>query len=293
MEPDTQPHPPGKLPLVMLHGFGAGLLQFYKNFDGLHADRWLHAMDLPGFARSSRVPFTPDAEAAEGEYVELIEKWREGMGLDRFILLGHSFGAFLACSYAMKYPSRVRHLVLVDPWGFSIKPAIEGADRGLPLLISTFATRFNPLSPIRAVGPFGPSLMARIRPDLTNIFGEPFMNYVYHCNAQEPSGETAFFHMQIPIGWAKRPMLERIGTQLDPLVPITMVYGLRSWMDSSAGQKVNDLRPFSYVSLYHVRRAGHHVHADQPEEFNDILKEVYSVVDSDQDRTSVDQSTLP
>ena len=99
--------------------------------------------------------------------------------------------------------------------------------------------------------------------------------------------------MQIPIGWAKRPMLERIGTQLDPLVPITMVYGLRSWMDSSAGQKVQVLRPFSYVSLYHVRRAGHHVHADQPEEFNAILKEVYSVVDSEQDRTSVDQSTLP
>lgn len=227
MEPDTQPHPPDKLPLVMLHGFGAGLLQFYKNFDGLHGDRWLHALDLPGFARSSRVPFTPDAEAAESEYVEMIEKWRLGVGLDRFILLGHSFGAFLACSYAMKYPSHVRHLVLVDPWGFSIKPAIEEANRGFPLLISTFATRVNPLSPIRAVGPFGrlisstqhfhpflpllllllpfpplptipgPSLMAKIRPDLTDIFGEPFMNYVYHCNAQEPRfvcGNTGYYY---------------------------------------------------------------------------------------------------
>ena len=155
MEPDTQPHPPGKLPLVMLHGFGAGLLQFYKNFDGLHEDRSLHAMDLPGFARSSRVTFTPEAEAAEREYVELIEKWREGVGLEKFILLGHSFGAFLACSYAMRYPSRVRHLVLVDPWGFSIKPAVGVANSYLSLLISAFAARFNPLTPIRAAGPFG------------------------------------------------------------------------------------------------------------------------------------------
>ena len=156
MEPHVQPHPPDKVPLVMLHGFGAGLLQFYKNFDALHADRWLHAMDLPGFARSSRVTFTPEAEAAESEYVELIEKWREGVGLDKFILLGHSFGAFLACSYAMKYPSRVRHLVLVDPWGFSIKPVTDAvSDSRLASLISTFATRVNPLTPIRAAGPLG------------------------------------------------------------------------------------------------------------------------------------------
>lgn len=69
------------LPLVMVHGFGAGLLQFYKNLDHLHGNQRLMAFDLPGFGRSSRIRFPKDAEGAEDRFVELIEEWREGMGV--------------------------------------------------------------------------------------------------------------------------------------------------------------------------------------------------------------------
>ena len=71
----------GKTPLVMIHGFGAGLLQFYKNFDHLHADRRLLAFDLPGFGRSSRVAFPRDPEGAESQFVDIMEKWRAAMGV--------------------------------------------------------------------------------------------------------------------------------------------------------------------------------------------------------------------
>lgn len=42
------------------------------------------------------------------------------------------------------------------------------------------------------------------------------------------SGEAAFFHMQYNFGWAKRPMLARIETQLSGETPVTMIYGIRS-----------------------------------------------------------------
>ena len=144
-------------PLVMVHGFGAGFLQFYKNLDFLHSRRRVVAFDLPGFARSSRVTFTSDAEAVEMEFVDYIEKWRENMGIAKFILLGHSLGGFLACAYAIKYPCRVRHLILVDPWGFPVKPATLPSTRPpLPWSIAaSWMGRFNPLSPIRIAGPFG------------------------------------------------------------------------------------------------------------------------------------------
>ena len=89
--------------------------------------------------------------------------------------------------------------------------------------------------------------------------------------------------MQIPIGWAKWPMISRIGTELPASVPVTLIYGARSWMDSRTGERVKELRPHSYVRVHYVRRAGHHVHADQPEAFNSVVREVCCLVDRNED----------
>ena len=108
---------PEKIPLVLVHGLWGGVGQFYKNLDHLHKDRRLYALDLPGFARSTRIPFPEEAEAVEAAFVSALERWREGVGLERLVLLGHSLGGFLSLSYSMTHPTRVRHLILDDPWG--------------------------------------------------------------------------------------------------------------------------------------------------------------------------------
>ena len=145
-----------RLPLVMIHGFGCGIPQFYKNFDHLHSNRRLYAIDLPGFARSTRVNFTPDAEKCEQEFVNYIEKWREGVGLEKFILLGHCFGGFISCWYTIEHPDRVRHLILDDPWGFA--PNKDSRERSTSMssrVVSFFKSKFNPLTPVRIAGPLG------------------------------------------------------------------------------------------------------------------------------------------
>lgn len=67
-------------------------------------------------------------------------------------------GGYLASSYAIEYPDRVRHLVLVDPWGFPPKPLESDRQIQIPVWVRTVArivTVFNPLSGLRAAGPWG------------------------------------------------------------------------------------------------------------------------------------------
>ncbi len=42
---------------------------------------------------------------------------RETLGFDRWAVLGHSFGGMVALEYALRYPERVSHLILVDTCG--------------------------------------------------------------------------------------------------------------------------------------------------------------------------------
>lgn len=95
---------------------------------------------------------------AEQQYVRSVEEWRRELKLEKFILLGHSMGGFIATSYAISHPDRVKHLVLADPWGFPERPSDDHIKKEIPLfvrLIARVLRPFNPLSGVRAAGPFG------------------------------------------------------------------------------------------------------------------------------------------
>lgn len=56
------------------------------------------------------------------------------------------------------HPLRVRHLILVDPWGFEPVPPEGVAGLGCPRwveMIIAVASFFNPLAVVRATGPWG------------------------------------------------------------------------------------------------------------------------------------------
>ncbi|XP_064201974.1 (Lyso)-N-acylphosphatidylethanolamine lipase-like isoform X2 [Anguilla rostrata] len=289
-------------PLVMVHGFGGGVALWVRNLDALCLSRPVLTFDLLGFGRSSRPHFPSDPALAEDQWVRSIEQWRQAVGVERMILLGHSLGGYLATSYAIQYPERVSHLILVDPWGFPEQPQAggEGSEgqrsevvKRPPLsawvkAVTSVLSFFNPLAAVRVAGPWvnsqithsecslpfpiGPGLVNRFRLDFRSKFEDLFEDdtvtrYIYHCNAQSPSGEVAFRAMSEALTWAKRPMLGRVG-QLPPRLPLSLLYGGRSWIDSSTGKRVELLRPQGHTHIQVIDDASHNVYADQPDVFN-------------------------
>ena len=117
--------------LVILHGYGAGLGFFYRNFEPLSRRKgWkLYALDMLGMGNSSRPPFKvrskdPQGKIAEAEswFIDSLEEWRKIRKIERFTLLGHSMGGYLAVSYALKYPGRLNKLILASPVGVPEDP---------------------------------------------------------------------------------------------------------------------------------------------------------------------------
>ncbi|XP_036372105.1 1-acylglycerol-3-phosphate O-acyltransferase ABHD5-like [Megalops cyprinoides] len=276
----------GRTPLVLLHGFGGGVGLWAQNLDALSRERTVYALDLLGFGRSSRPRFSRDAEGAESQFVESIEEWRVEVGAESMIVLGHNLGGYLATAYALQYPSRVKHLVLVEPWGFPERPVTS--DAGWPVWIKAVGVAmdsFNPLAGLRLAGPLGPVLVYAARSDFKQKFSsvlddDTATEYVYHLNAQTPSGEEAFKNMTVPYGWARRPMLPRLG-QLRPDIPIAVIFGSRSSINCNSGSAVKESRPKSRVEIAVIRGAGHYVFADQPADFNLRVLQICNTVDQE------------
>ncbi|XP_076478426.1 pummelig isoform X4 [Bombus vancouverensis nearcticus] len=283
-------------PIVLLHGLGAGVALWCLNLDALASQRPVYAIDILGFGRSSRPVFSNEAQVAESQLVRSIEEWRREMQLEKFVLLGHSMGGFLAASYSMQYPERIKHLILADPWGFPERP-VERISRA-PMWVKVIAyimEPLNPLWPVRVAGPFGQWLIEKTRPDIVKKFAPVLKDdtavisqYLHQCNAQTPSyiftcpmksGESAFHAMMQHFGWAKNPIVRRMD-KLSPDIPITLLYGSRSWVDNSSWETLKQARALSYINVQAITGAGHHVYADKSEIFNKYVLEACNLSDS-------------
>ena len=96
-------------PLVHLHG--AGGLRLNAAHDLLAARYRVIAIEMPGFGQSeenTRTRTMPELAAT-------IVKAADALGLDRFDLMGTSFGGKAALWLAVQHPERVRALVLEAP----------------------------------------------------------------------------------------------------------------------------------------------------------------------------------
>ncbi|KAL3288209.1 hypothetical protein HHI36_002659 [Cryptolaemus montrouzieri] len=265
------------IPIVLIHGFAAGSCFWMLNFDPLAKNRPVYAIDIIGFGRSSRPDFN---DKAEQQIVYSIEEWRKEMKLEKFVLVGHSMGGYISTAYTIDYPERVEHLVLCDPWGFSDRKAYP---RMQTKAVCYLYSKISPLTFIRALGRLGPWWIRTTCDDIVDNYKSVLKdrsvmaNYIYHCNAQNPTGEKAFTTMVKKIGRARNPMIRRVNNlKLD--MPVTILYGINTWMDKTMGPRIKEMRPDT-IDLKFIDNAGHHIYSEQADLFNDIVINVCDSID--------------
>ncbi|MCU0652844.1 MAG: alpha/beta hydrolase, partial [Candidatus Pacebacteria bacterium] len=97
--------------ILVLHGWGVGSRSWVE-FGELMAKAGYRVIvpDLPGFGQSQE-PKTP---WYFDDYIRFVEQFCAAMKLDKFYLIGHSFGGALACKFAATHPEMVEKLVLCD-----------------------------------------------------------------------------------------------------------------------------------------------------------------------------------
>lgn len=126
-------------PLVLLHGGAGSWTHWTRNIDAFAARFRVHALDLPGFGDSPKVPSGLDTEAYVDWVADAVAQRAErGRPLH---LVGFSFGAVLAAGAAARLGSRLTTLTLAGPGGFGA-PSGRNLDlRSLPPGASPDETR--------------------------------------------------------------------------------------------------------------------------------------------------------
>lgn len=243
--------------LVILHGYGAGLGFFYKNFEPLSRaqGRQLYALDLLGMGRSTRPPFKvpvktrPQATAAaEDWFIDALEEWRVKRRIDRFTLLGHSMGGYMAVAYALKYPGHLNKLILASPVGipevagaadapipYPNSSAKENGENGMAEMVANTAPdrweppppnripkwfsylwdcNISPFSIIRWTGPLAPRLVSGWTSRRFGHLGpeesKALHDYSYSIFRLRGSGEYALTYILAPGAYARSPLIRRI-----------------------------------------------------------------------------------
>ncbi len=101
-------------PIIVLHG-GPGLNHEYllPNLLKLAGNHRVIFYDQRGSGKS--VPTDLDEDSINiQQFVNDLEVLRKSLGIEKFILVGHSWGGMLAMQYATKYPDRISAMILMN-----------------------------------------------------------------------------------------------------------------------------------------------------------------------------------
>lgn len=219
-------------PLVSLHG--AGGLRLSRSHALLATQYRVIVFEVPGFGQS------PANERAQSmtDLAHTMAQAVTNLGLERFNLMGNSFGGKLALWLAVQQPERIQALVLVAP--AAIRPAEEPAPQDLSPEERLARLYAHPERQAPTPPP-DPAVIAKQQALVRRVMGP----------ARDEALESRMPGLHVPV-------LVLFGT-MDRMIP------------SEMGRLYCDKLPNCHLVL--VYDAGHAVDADRPEAFVSVVSD--------------------
>jgi cardiolipin-specific phospholipase len=257
---------------VLVHGYGAGLGFFLKNFNELSSrQNWaIHSIDLLGYGCSSRPKIDFKKHTIESFFIDSLEKWRLKRNLNNILMCSHSLGAYFSLLFINKYPNVVKKLLLVSPAGI-IKP--KEALKNVPIWFEyLWDQRVSPFSLVRNSGPFGSLLTSgwsfRRFSRLSKEEKESLHRYTYGIFNSDGSGEYFLNEILAVGGVPRNALVDRAKDLIN--CDTCWIYGDDDWMPKEGGLKVKETVKDYKVDFKVISDSGHHLYLDNYKGFNEL-----------------------
>ncbi len=212
---------------------------------------------------------TLDHTLGIGAQLADIERIRQILGEEKLIIIGHSFGGFLASLYAAEFPEHVAGLILVAPADLLVMPL---PDKGLydrigeelPLEMQADYQEYS----ARYLD-FG-TLFEKSEADLVELNNEMVPYFAAAVGRELPQFEQAG-------GWISFAMFMSMGRRHDYRAslktveaPVLVIHGSKDLQTETASQKYADL--FPNATFYVIEDATHFPFNEQPEQFGQVTE---------------------
>ncbi len=237
---------PSATPMVLLHGLSSSAAAWRRVAEHFASEYRVIALDQRGHGDTS---WAEAGAYGTDDYVADMEAFADALGLDRFVLIGHSMGGHNAIAYTARHPERVLAALANDiPPALSRDPAAQAQqfpDGHHPVFPSIEAW----MEAQRPNAPFTP-------PEILRFSGESRLKVV-------EGGVTPKYDPNASIHWAPADLWEEARSITRPIL---FIRGGRSTvLDAATLQRMDlEIEPARSITL---EKSGHNTFFDMEPEF--------------------------
>lgn len=273
--------------LVLVHGYAASAVFYFKVIKNLKDHFHIYAIDLFGLGASARPKLEKfDFDHIVDFFVEPLEEWRKKLKLDNFVLMGHSMGGYLCSQYYKLKRPPIKMLYLLSPAGFTYKSdeEIQGIVKKTPNYRTKFFKWAFSMFQNRKISPFSFPLFGT-RNTMSKYFSGPrlklnneqaavFTDYFASTMQKQISGEKALGVLLHYARYSKNPISDFLADMKDKkqlLIPIKVIYGISDWMDSEHSCTINEKLGLD-LEIVTIPDCDHQIIYQNPEGIATLLK---------------------